>query len=123
VISPDGVDQAYDGETNANPYYNPGCNCWVYAHQFATWWGSASTFSQPNQTLGQQDYVDPAWIDNSHLLLSATGILIALTSATSARTTTSHSVSASLPTANHSPTTPLTESTNSPSPAGRTAPA
>jgi hypothetical protein len=77
VISPDGINQAHDGEINANPYYDAGCNCYVYVHQFATWWGSATTFSEPNQTLGQQDYVDPAWIDNGHLMLSATGILIA----------------------------------------------
>jgi hypothetical protein len=77
VISPDGVNQAFDGEINANPYYDAGCNCYVYNHRFATWWGSASTFSAPNQTLGQQDYVDPAWIDNGHLMLSAVGILIA----------------------------------------------
>jgi hypothetical protein len=77
VISPDGVNQAFDGEINANPYYDAGCNCYVYNHRFATWWGSASTFSAPNQTLGQQDYVDPAWIDNGHLMFSAVGILIA----------------------------------------------
>ncbi|HEY2596086.1 MAG TPA: PASTA domain-containing protein, partial [Chloroflexota bacterium] len=77
VISPDGVNQAYDGEITDSGYYDSGCGCYVYTHTFATWWGSATTLSQPNQTLGQQDYVDPAWIDNGHLMLSATGILIA----------------------------------------------
>jgi hypothetical protein len=77
VISLDGVTQAYDGEITDSGYYDSGCGCYVYTHTFATWWGSATTFSQSNQTLGQQDYVDPAWIDNGHLMLSATGILIA----------------------------------------------
>jgi hypothetical protein len=76
VISPDGTNQAYGGETTTSPIYDSGCGCWVYTHQFATWWGSATQYSQPNQTLGQQDYVDPAWIDNTHLMLSSTGILI-----------------------------------------------
>ena len=76
VISPDGVNQAYDGETTDSGYYDYNCGCWVYTHQFATWWGSATQYSQPNQTLGQQDYVDPAWIDNSDLMVSSTGILI-----------------------------------------------
>jgi hypothetical protein len=76
VISPDGVNQAYGGEITDSGYYDYGCGCYVYTHKFATWWGSATHYSQPNQTLGQQDYVDPSWIDNSHLLLSSTGILI-----------------------------------------------
>jgi hypothetical protein len=76
VISPDGINQAYDGEITTSPIYDYGCGCWVYTHQFATWWGSATQYSQPNQTLGQQDYVDPAWIDNTHLMLTSTGILI-----------------------------------------------
>jgi hypothetical protein len=76
VISPNGINQAYGGEITDSGYYDYGCSCRVYTHQFATWWGSASRYSQPNQTLGQQDYVDPAWIDNSHLMLSSTGILI-----------------------------------------------
>lgn len=76
VISPDGINQAYGGEVSDSGYYDPGCGCWVYTHTFSTWWGSATSFLQPNQTLGQEDYVDPAWIDNSHLLLTSTGILI-----------------------------------------------
>ena len=76
VISPDGVHQAYDGEITDSGYYDYGCGCYVYSHTFATWWGSATRYSQPNQTLGQQDYDEPAWIDNSHLLMSSTGILI-----------------------------------------------
>jgi WD40-like Beta Propeller Repeat len=72
AISPDGVNQAYDGDVVADPYYDPGCNCYVNGDHFTTYWGSASTFSQPNQPgLGQEDYVDPAWIDSSHLLLTA----------------------------------------------------
>src|SRR5947209_5207180 len=63
VVSPDGINQAYDGEVTDSGYYDSGCGCWVYTHQFATWWGSATQYSQPNQTVGQQDYVDPAWID------------------------------------------------------------
>ena len=58
VISPDGTNQAYDGETTTSPIYDCGCGCWVCTHQFATWWGSATQDSKPNQTLGQQDYVD-----------------------------------------------------------------
>ena len=77
VISPDGLNQAYGGEITDSGTYDPGCNCIVYTHEFATWWGSATEYSQPNQTLGQQDYVDPAWIDNSHLLMSSNGFLIA----------------------------------------------
>ena len=76
VISPDGVNQAYGGEITDSGYYDYGCGCYVYTHTFSTWWGSATHYSQPGQTLGQQDYVDPAWIDNSHLLLTSTGILI-----------------------------------------------
>jgi uncharacterized membrane protein YgcG len=76
VISPDGVDQAYGGEFSDSGSYDPGCNCEVFAHTFTTLWGSATRYSQPGQTLGQEDYVDPAWIDSSHLLLSSTGILI-----------------------------------------------
>lgn len=72
AISPDGVNQAYDGDVKAEPYYDPGCNCYVSGDHFTTYWGSASRYSQPNQTgLGQEDYVDPAWIDSSHLLLVA----------------------------------------------------
>jgi hypothetical protein len=77
VISPDGANQAYGGETTDSGYYDDGCGCWVYTHRFATWWGSATEYSQPNQTLGQQDYTDPAWIDDTHLMFSSTGILIA----------------------------------------------
>jgi hypothetical protein len=76
VVSPDGVNQAYDGLIVDSPYYDPGCNCYVYVHHYSTFWGSATAFSQPGQTLGQQDYVDPAWIDNSHLLMTSAGILI-----------------------------------------------
>jgi hypothetical protein len=76
VIAPDGVNQAYGGEITDSGVYDYGCGCYVYTHTFATWWGSATRYSQPGQTLGQQDYVDPAWIDNSHLLLTSTGILI-----------------------------------------------
>ena len=76
VISPDGVNQAYDGEITDSGYYDYGCGCYVYTHTFATWWGSATGYSQPGQTLGQQDYDEPAWIDDSHLLMSSTGILI-----------------------------------------------
>lgn len=77
VISPDGVNQAYGGMLTDNPYYDPGCSCYVDQDQFYVKWGSATTYSQPGQTGGQQDYVDPAWIDNGHLMLSSTGILIA----------------------------------------------
>jgi hypothetical protein len=76
VISPDGVNQAYGGMITDSGVYDPNCGCYVYTHTFSTWWGSATTNSQPNQTLGQEDYVDPAWIDPSHLLLTSTGILI-----------------------------------------------
>ena len=76
VISPDGVNQAYGGMMTDSGVYDYNCRCWVYTHTFSTWWGSATTYSQPNQTLGQEDYVDPAWIDSSHLLLTSTGILI-----------------------------------------------
>ena len=74
VISPDGVNQAYDGEILTSPICDPICTS---ANEFLTLWGSATTFSQPNQTLGQEDYVDPAWIDSSHLLLTSVGVLIA----------------------------------------------
>jgi len=70
VISRDGVHQAYDGEITDSGVYDYGCGCYVYTHTFSTWWGSATGYSQPNQTLGQQDYDEPAWIDNSHLLMS-----------------------------------------------------
>jgi hypothetical protein len=76
AISRDGVNQAYGGEITDSGYYDYGCSCWVYTHTFTTFWGSAMQYSQPNQTLGQEDYVDPAWIDNSHVMLSSTGILI-----------------------------------------------
>jgi hypothetical protein len=76
VISPDGVNQAYGGMFADSGVYDPNCGCYVYTHTFSTWWGSATTYSQPNQTLGQEDYVDPAWIDASHVLLTSTGILI-----------------------------------------------
>jgi hypothetical protein len=76
VISPDGVSQAYGGEVTDSGYFDTGCNCWVYTHTFTTLWGSATSYSQPDQTLGQQDYVDPAWIDSGHLLLTSAGILI-----------------------------------------------
>lgn len=72
AISPDGASQAYDGDVKAQPYYDSGCGCWISGDHFTTYWGSAAMYSQPNQTgLGQEDYVDPAWIDNSHLLLTA----------------------------------------------------
>ena len=71
-ISPNGVNQAYGGEVLTSPVCTPLC---TQANDFLTLWGSATHFSQPNQTLGQENYVDPAWIDNSHLLLtSATNI-------------------------------------------------
>ena len=76
VISPDSVNQAYGGMITDSGVYDPNCACYVYTHTFSTWWGSATTYSQPNQTLGQEDYVDPAWIGSSHLLLTSTGILI-----------------------------------------------
>ena len=60
AISPDGAHQAYDGEIKDSGVWDPICGCWTYTDQFSTWWGSASSFSQPNQTGGQQDYVDPA---------------------------------------------------------------
>jgi uncharacterized membrane protein YgcG len=71
AISPDGVNQAYDGEILTSPFCNPIC---VQNDTFSTWWGSATTYSQPNQTGGQGGYTNPAWIDNSHLLLTAAGI-------------------------------------------------
>jgi hypothetical protein len=49
----------------------------VYLYTWSTWWGSASIYSQSNQTLGQQDCDDPGWIDNSRLLIdSAWAILV-----------------------------------------------
>jgi hypothetical protein len=77
VISPDGVNQAYGGMLTDSGVWDPYCGCYDYTHIFTTLWGSATQYSQPNQTLGQEDYVDPAWIDNSHLMVSSTGILIA----------------------------------------------
>ena len=53
VISPDGTSQAYGGEITDSGVYDPGCGCYVYTHTFSTWWGSATGYSQPNQTLGQ----------------------------------------------------------------------
>ena len=76
VISPDGVHQAYGGMLTDSGVWDPECGCYDYQDQWSTWWGSATSSSQPNQTLGQEDYVDPAWIDDSHLLLTTTGILI-----------------------------------------------
>lgn len=76
VISPDGTHQAYGGEITDSGVYDYNCGCIVYTNEVGTWWGSATQYSQPNQTLGQQDYDEPAWIDNGHLLLSSTGMLI-----------------------------------------------
>lgn len=76
-ISPDGVNQAYGGEILTSPIgpCDPLCS---QSPDFLSLWGSATHFSQPNQTVGQENYVDPAWIDNSHLLLtSATNIFTA----------------------------------------------
>ena len=71
VISPDGASQAYDGDVIGDPSYDPICGCYQINDHFLTRWGSARSHSEPNQKLGQEDYVDPAWIDNSHLLLTA----------------------------------------------------
>jgi hypothetical protein len=60
-ISPDGVNQAYSGDL-----FDPS--------EAVTFWGSASTFSQPNQKGGQGDWADPGWIDDSHLLLGDTSL-------------------------------------------------
>ncbi len=70
TISPDGVNQAYGGDVVGSPVYDPGCGCYDANDHFSTWWGSATHTDQPNQTLGQEGYVSPAWIDNLHLLLS-----------------------------------------------------
>jgi PASTA domain len=73
-ISPDGANQAYGGEILTSPI-GPCLPLCSQSPDFITLWGSATHFSQPNQTLGQENYVDPAWIDNSHLLLTAsTGV-------------------------------------------------
>jgi hypothetical protein len=71
AISPDGANQAYSGEIFTSPICEPICTS---APTWLTLWGSASTFSQPHQTLGQENYQTPAWIDNSHLLITSTDI-------------------------------------------------
>jgi hypothetical protein len=76
VISPDGVHQAYGALIEVSQYYDPSCGCYRYHPQWFTRWGSATAFDEPGQTVGQEDYVDPAWLDNSHVILSTTGILI-----------------------------------------------
>jgi PKD repeat protein len=63
-VSPDGAKIAY-GEL--------GCD----ASPTVLWTPSSSTgLNFPNQTLGQQDYTQPAWIDNDHFLVTHAGMTI-----------------------------------------------
>lgn len=60
-VSPDGNKIAYDNYT---------CGT------FTTYWtpSSSTGLNWPNQTLGQEDYGDPFWMDNSNLLLTHLGV-------------------------------------------------
>lgn len=60
-VSPDGTKIAYDEFICSN---------------FATYWtpSNSTGLNFPNQTLGQEDYGDPAWMGNSGLLLSYVGV-------------------------------------------------
>ena len=60
-ISPDGSKIAYD---------NFVCN------HFTTFWtpSNSTGLNWPNQTVGQENYGDPFWMDNTHLLLSHVGV-------------------------------------------------
>jgi hypothetical protein len=71
-ISPDATEQAYWG-TVYTSYDDFSCGCVLYRWEAVTRWGASDQFSEPNQTRGQELYGEPAWIDDTHILLSDIG--------------------------------------------------
>lgn len=71
-ISPDGTKRAYYGDVYTS-YTDFTCGCIMYRWEAATRWGASDQFSEPNQTRGQELYGQPAWVDNSTLMLTDIG--------------------------------------------------
>jgi hypothetical protein len=71
-ISPDGTKQTYWGDIYTS-YEDFSCGCTLFRWEAFTRWGASDQFNEPNQTRGQELYGEPAWINNSLLLLSDIG--------------------------------------------------